>query len=139
MHLIGNGRLCQVNSIVTAQYGITAEYVTLWGTGSPRREFLFVDDLAEACVLLMERHNADEIGEIINVGSGKDIALCDLASIIQKIVGFPGDIKWDTTKPDGMPQKLLDVSRIRELGWHPKVHLEDGIAQSYRWYIQQKI
>jgi len=118
------------------QHGITAEFITLWGTGRPRREFLYVDDLADACLLLMERHNAGEIGETINIGSGTDISLGDLATMIQKIVGFTGNVKWDTTKPDGMPRKLLEISRIRELGWSPKISLEEGIDLTYQWYMQ---
>ncbi len=109
--------------------------ITLWGTGSPYREFLHVDDLADACIFLMENINASDLSPIadffINIGTGKDLTIRELAQLIKNIVGFKGDIVWDTSKPDGTPRKLLDVSRIKELGWQPKISLEEGIRRVY--------
>jgi GDP-L-fucose synthase len=106
--------------------------VTLWGTGSPKREFLHADDLGRACAFLLE-HYDDEVA--INVGVGEDIAIKDLAELIRAIVGFEGDIVWDSTKPDGTPRKLLDVSRITALGWKPDISLEDGVRATYLWFV----
>jgi GDP-L-fucose synthase len=114
--------------------GITAEYVVLWGSGEPYREFLYVEDLADACIFVMKEYNYEDIGEFINIGSGEDIKIKDLAEIIKKIVGYKGEIKFDTSKPDGTPRKLLDVSKIKSLGWRPKVELEKGIRLTYEWY-----
>jgi GDP-L-fucose synthase len=100
--------------------------VTIWGTGTPRREFLHVDDLADACVFLMK--NYDE-SEIINIGVGKDITIRELAELIRDIVGFQGSIQYDSSKPDGTPRKLLDVSRLRSLGWQPKISLREGMEK----------
>ena len=105
--------------------------VTIWGTGTPRREFLHVDDLASACLFLMERYDGEDI---VNVGWGRDISIGELADLIQRIVAFEGDISYDATKPDGTPRKLLDTTRMTELGWTPSVRLEDGIESTYRWY-----
>ena len=105
--------------------------VTLWGTGTPRREFLHVDDLADACVYLMNHYDEPEI---INIGVGKDISIRELAELIQKIVGFQGEIIWDTDKPDGTPRKLLDVTRLGQLGWQARITLEAGLAKTYQWY-----
>lgn len=105
--------------------------VTLWGTGKAKREFLHVDDLADACVFLMNKHNGSQI---INIGSGEDISIKNLAETIKKIVGFNGKIVWDTTKPDGTPRKLLNVDRLHGLGWHHKIDLENGLKSTYRWY-----
>lgn len=105
--------------------------VTLWGTGTPKREFLHVNDLAEACIFLMNRY--DRPG-IINIGTGEDLTIKDLAELTQKVVGYDGKIIWDTTKPDGTPQKLLDVSKINALGWQHKVELTDGINSTYEWF-----
>jgi GDP-L-fucose synthase len=102
-----------------------AESITLWGTGSARREFLFADDLADACLFLVENHRSPEI---INVGSGVDNTIAEIAQRISDLVGYQGIVKWDTTKPDGMPQKLLDVSFLRQLGWRHKVELDQGLA-----------
>jgi GDP-L-fucose synthase len=110
--------------------------VTLWGTGSPFREFLYVDDLADACVFLMERYGAPEIGEFVNIGTGSDLTITELAEMIAEIVGFRGKIVWDTAKPDGAPRKLLDVSRMKSLGWGPKTGLEEGIRRTYAWYLK---
>ncbi len=105
--------------------------VALWGTGAPKREFLHVDDLAEACLFLMDKYNDSEI---INVGTGEDITIKDLAEVTKNIIGYKGKIVWDTSKPDGMPQKLLDVSKIKTLGWKHKIKLENGVKTTYEWY-----
>jgi len=105
--------------------------VTLWGSGSPKREFLHSDDLGRACLFLLENYDGDVA---INVGVGEDIPIKELAEIIQGIVDFQGEIVWDNTKPDGTPRKLLDVSRITALGWKPEIKLEQGIRSTYGWY-----
>ncbi len=106
--------------------------VTLWGTGSPRREFLYAEDVARAIVYFMENVDATDISDtFINVGSGTDVSIKELAELIRKIIGFTGRIEWDTTQPDGMPQKLMDSSRLNKFDWHPTVSLEDGIRRSY--------
>ncbi len=116
--------------------------VQLWGTGKPKREFLFVNDLAEAIVFLLEKIDAKQLydGGIshLNIGTGKDVNIAELAKLIKKIVGFEGDIVYDTSKPDGTPRKLLDVSRIHKLGWHHKIELEKGISMTYDWYLKNK-
>ena len=106
--------------------------LVVWGTGKPRREFLHVDDLASACLLLLEKYDSPEI---INVGCGEDISIVELAELICEIVGFDGQLAWDTTKPDGTPRKLLDVSKIRALGWRPAIRLRDGIKGTYDWFV----
>jgi GDP-L-fucose synthase len=108
--------------------------VTLWGTGSPKREFLHADDLGRACLFLLENYDDDVA---INVGFGQDIAIAELAELIKSIVGFDGKIEWDSSKPDGTPRKLLDVSRMKNLGWSPTISLEDGIARTYKWYLSE--
>jgi len=112
--------------------------VIVWGTGAPRREFLYVDDMADACVYLMENYNAADIGEFVNIGVGEDVTIRELAELIKDIVRYSGEIVYDTTKPDGTPQKLLDVSRLQELGWKAKISLRDGIKQAYEWYASKK-
>jgi GDP-L-fucose synthase len=102
--------------------------VTVWGTGTPKREFLHADDMADACVYLMQHY--DEEG-LVNIGTGKDISIADLASLIKDIVGYQGTIGFDTTKPDGTPRKLLDVSKLHSLGWRARIGLEEGIRQVY--------
>lgn len=106
--------------------------VVVWGTGNPRREFLHVDDLADAALFLMERYDSEEI---INVGVGEDISIRELAGLIAEVVGFEGEIVYDTTKPDGTPRKLLDVSRLFAMGWRPKISLREGLASTYRWFL----
>jgi GDP-L-fucose synthase len=108
--------------------------VTVWGTGSPRREFLHVDDLADACVFLVQNYSSDEI---INVGWGRDISIAELAETVRDIVGFEGEIVYDRTKPDGTPRKLLDTSRLTALGWRPAISLDDGIAATYEWFCSR--
>ena len=109
-----------------------ARKLVVWGTGEPRREFLHVDDLAAACVLLLEKY---DLPEIINVGCGEDVTIRELAELICNVVGFDGELVWDKTKPDGTPQKLLDVTKIRALGWAPTIPLRKGIAQTYDWLL----
>lgn len=111
--------------------------VIVWGTGTPKREFMHVDDMADACVYLMEKRDAKDIGEFVNIGVGKDLTIRELAELIQDIVGYGGKIVYDTTKPDGTPQKLLDVSRLNSLGWKARISLRDGILQSYEWYVSK--
>ena len=113
--------------------------VMIWGTGSPRREFLHVDDMADACVYLMQNFGAADVGEFVNIGVGEDIAIRELAELICGVVGFEGEIGYDASKPDGTPQKLLDVSRIAGLGWKAKVELRDGIEGVYGWYVEQEM
>jgi len=118
-----------------ASIGVRAEKVTLWGTGSPYREFLYADDLAEACVYLMQKYSASEIGEFVNIGYGSDLTIKELATIASSTVGFPGSIQFDSSKPDGTPRKLLDSARINKLGWEPRISLADGIKREYDWYL----
>jgi GDP-L-fucose synthase len=108
-----------------------APSVTIWGTGTPRREFLHVDDLADACVHLMGVHDGNDL---VNVGCGEDVAIGDLARLVAEIVGYPGEIAFDRSKPDGTPRKLLDVRRLAALGWSAKIPLRDGIAETYQWF-----
>lgn len=105
--------------------------VTLWGSGTPKREFLHADDLGRACVYLLEKYNDDVA---INVGVGEDVSIKDLAELIKETVGFSGSIEWDSSKPDGTPRKLLDVSRITALGWMGQISLKEGISSTYEWY-----
>lgn len=107
--------------------------VIIWGTGKPRREFLYVDDLADACIFLMNNYND---GEITNIGMGKDISIFELAEMIKNTVEFKGEIVNDTTKPDGTPQKLLDVSKLNNLGWYHKTSLEEGLKKTYNWFLE---
>ena len=109
--------------------------VDIWGSGSPRREFLHVDDLADACLFLM---NSYDSSEIVNVGVGEDISIRELAMYLKEIIGFKGELHFDTSKPDGTPQKLMDVSRINSLGWKAKISLRVGIQKTYEWYQAEK-
>jgi GDP-L-fucose synthase len=106
--------------------------VTLWGSGTPRREFLHVDDCARACLFLLEHYDEPEP---VNVGMGEDVSIGELAELVADVVGYTGGIDWDTSKPDGTPRKLLDVSRLVALGWKPEIRLEDGIRSTYQWYV----
>ena len=108
-----------------------APAVTLWGSGAPRREFLHVDDLARACVLLLERYDGPQP---INVGTGEEVTVRELAELVARVVGYAGTLGWDTSKPDGTPRKLLDSSRIGALGWRPEIGLEEGVRATYAWY-----
>ncbi len=112
-----------------------ARDVVVWGTGSPRREFLHVDDLADAVVFLM-RNYSDE--GLVNVGCGEDLTIRELAEAVAKVVGFTGELRFDTSKPDGAPRKLLDVSRINAMGWKAQVPLHEGLARTYRWYVEHE-
>ena len=107
--------------------------VVLWGTGSPKREWLYVDDLADGLLMLLEKYDGREI---VNVGVGEDSTILELAERVKKVVGFLGGIRWDKSKPDGTPRKLLDVTKIRGMGWKPKVSVEDGIAATYDWFLK---
>lgn len=109
--------------------------VTIWGTGTPLREFLYVDDLAQACVMLMEHPDAEGI---YNIGAGKDISIADLAALVARVVGYHGRIVYDTAKPDGTPRKLMDSSRVQALGWRPEVSLVDGITLAYGHFLRER-
>ncbi|WPP48259.1 GDP-L-fucose synthase [Catalinimonas niigatensis] len=111
-----------------------AEYVEIWGTGSPKREFLHVDDLAEACVYLMDNYSEPEL---VNIGTGEDIAIKDLALMIKEIVGFKGELRFDTSKPDGTPRKLMDVSKLHGYGWKHKIGLREGISSVYKKFREE--
>jgi GDP-L-fucose synthase len=108
-----------------------ARELVVWGSGEPRREFLHVDDLAEACLFLLQNY---ESPEVINVGTGRDLTVRELAELICEVVGYQGELAWDASKPDGTPRKLLDVSKIKSLGWQPKIPLREGVAQTYAWF-----
>jgi GDP-L-fucose synthase len=110
-----------------------ARNVTLWGTGAPRREFLHVDDLADAVVFLLENYDDPRT---INVGTGTDVTIKELAELVQRVVGFEGNLVWDADKPDGTPRKLLDVSRLTNLGWTATITLEDGVRSTYAWFLE---
>ncbi|MCZ2473451.1 GDP-L-fucose synthase [Aquirufa ecclesiirivi] len=109
------------------------ESITLWGTGSPKREFLYADDLAKACLYLMENYNESEF---VNIGTGEDVSILELAEMVKKIIGFEGAIHWDTSRPDGTPRKLMDVSKLHQLGWKHEVELLDGIQLAYQDFLQ---
>jgi GDP-L-fucose synthase len=111
-----------------------AASVTVWGTGSPLREFLFADDLADACYFLMQEYN--EAG-LVNIGTGHDLSIKDLALLIKEVVGFTGDLVFDTSKPDGTPRKLLDVSKLHTLGWKHRIALQDGLALAYQDFLKK--
>lgn len=110
-----------------------APEMTLWGSGLPMREFLHADDLAEACLFLMETYNKHEL---INIGTGEDVTIKNLAQLVKEIVGYTGEIVWDTSKPDGTPRKLMDVSKLHGLGWHHKIALKDGIKSAYQDFLK---
>jgi GDP-L-fucose synthase len=109
--------------------------VRLWGTGAPRREFLYVDDMADACLFLMERHDGSRI---VNIGTGTDVTIKELAEKIRRVVGYEGEIAWDADKPDGTPRKLLDVSLLQGMGWRHSVELEEGIEKTYRSFMEKR-
>lgn len=131
---------------VTEQYGISGESVTIWGSGRPYREFLYSEDMADACVFVMENVNFSDLAEgrsevvntHINIGTGTDLTIAALAELIRDVVGFGGHLVFDTTKPDGTPQKLLDVSKLNRLGWQASTTLADGISRMYAWYLGQR-
>lgn len=111
------------------------ELVTVWGTGTPLREFLYVEDLADACRFLMEEYND---AEIVNIGVGQDVSIAELVAIVAEVVGFEGRVEYDTSKPDGTPRKLVDVSRLNNLGWQAKTSLREGIAKTYEWFLEHQ-
>jgi GDP-L-fucose synthase len=111
-------------------------FVDVWGTGTPKREFLYSDDLADACIYLMNNYDGNEI---VNIGVGEDIEIRELAQLIRKIVGYQGDIKFDTSKPDGTPRKLVDVTKLNNLGWKAKTSLDIGIKSAYQWYLDNQV
>jgi GDP-L-fucose synthase len=113
--------------------------VTLWGSGSPRREFLHVDDLAQGCLHLLRHVHAGQVpGDLVNLGCGSDVTIAELAALVQRTVGHQGEIIWDRSKPDGTPRKLMDVGRAHALGWRAAIALEQGVAETYRWFRQQQ-
>lgn len=107
--------------------------VMLWGTGTPLREYMFVDDCAEACVMLMEKYSSSDV---INIGIGEDKTVSEIAEVVKRVVGYNGNLVFDATKPDGMHRKLMDVTKINSLGWHAKTNLEDGVRKTYQWYLE---
>ncbi len=113
--------------------------VKLWGTGNPKREFLHVDDLADACLFLLEKCDAGTFpGDLVNIGYGEDISIAELAQMVQQTIGHTGEIIWDDGKPDGTPRKLQDVSRLFKLGWKPRISLQDGVTATYQWFQHHK-
>ena len=113
--------------------------VSVWGSGTPRREFLYGDDMADACVFLMENRDAKDTGEFVNIGVGEDITIRELAERVAKVVGFQGDLVFDSSKPDGTPQKLLDVTHLNKLGWRAKTDLDEGIGMAYQDFLQRAL
>ncbi|MBR1151559.1 NAD-dependent epimerase/dehydratase family protein, partial [Bradyrhizobium sp. JYMT SZCCT0428] len=111
-----------------------ARNIVVWGTGTPRREFLYVDDLADACIHLMKTYCS---GELVNIGLGDDITIAEFARLVAATVGYTGEISYDTSRPDGTPRKLLDVSRLAKLGWRAKTRLEDGLKLAYQAYLSE--
>ncbi|BAN35178.1 NAD-dependent epimerase/dehydratase [Sulfuricella denitrificans skB26] len=111
--------------------------VSVWGSGTPRREFLYGDDMADACVFLMENRNANDTGEFVNIGVGEDITIRELAERVAKVVGFHGELVFDSSKPDGTPQKLLDVTHLNKLGWRAKTAMDEGIGKAYQDFMRR--
>jgi GDP-L-fucose synthase len=112
----------------------------VWGTGTPRREFLHVDDMAAATCFVMEHYDGGEpLGNLLNLGTGEDLTIAELAGLVARIVGYGGQIRFDPSRPDGTPRKLLDVSRIHSLGWRARISLDEGIASTYQWYCANAI
>ena len=110
-----------------------AKEVVVWGSGEPLREFLYSEDMADACIYLMETYEGDDF---FNIGTGKEITIKGLAELIKEVVGYEGEIVWDITKPDGTPRKLLDVSKLEKAGWKYKMEVKDGIIEAYKWFIE---
>jgi len=106
-------------------------FVEIWGSGTPRREFIYADDLADACIFAMQRHDA---AEPLNLGSGEDVSIADLAQLIKEVVGYQGELRFDSSKPDGMPFKALDSTALRTMGWTPCWNLRRGLEETYRWF-----
>lgn len=109
--------------------------VTAWGTGSPKREFLYVDDLADACIFLMQNYSDSDI---VNIGTGEDISIRELTELVASVVGYTGEIEWDTSRPDGTPRKLLDVSKLHNLGWKHTTSLREGVHNTYKWFLEKE-
>lgn len=107
--------------------------MVVWGSGTPLREFLHVDDLADAIIFLLEKYSGLEH---VNVGSGKEVTIKELAELVKDVVGYEGEIIWDSSKPDGTPRKLMDSSKLANLGWEPKISLKDGLTNTYNWYLE---
>lgn len=116
-----------------------SDAVTIWGSGTPLREFLHVDDLADACVHLMEHHSAEEIDTFVNIGTGKEISIQELAEQLCSIIGFEGKLVYDSTKPDGTPRKITDVTRLEQLGWRYNIELKEGVRGTYQWYLEHVV
>lgn len=110
--------------------------VTIWGTGTPLREFLHADDLADACIYLMENCTADDIGEFVNISTGKEVSIKELAVLLCDTIGFEGELLFDKSKPDGTPRKLTDVTKLHQLGWHHQIELKEGVQDAYQWYLE---
>ncbi len=115
-----------------------AAEVVVWGSGRPRREFLHSDDLADACVFLMERYSAAQVGELVNIGTGRDMPIAELADLVAQVVGFRGRLVLDSSKPDGTPRKVLDVSKLTALGWQARISLREGIQSTYRAFLEER-
>lgn len=113
-----------------------SEYVEVWGTGTPKREFLYSDDLADACLFLMNNYEGNEI---VNIGVGDDLPIKELANLVKKVTGFQGELKFDTSKPDGTPRKLVDVTKINALGWKATTSLEEGLQKAYNWFLENEL
>jgi GDP-L-fucose synthase len=110
--------------------------VIVWGTGNPRREFMYVDDMADACVFLMENYSYQDVGELVNIGTGDDCTIREIAEMIKEVVGYKGALEFDTSKPDGTPQKLLDLSLLHRLGWKHRTSLQEGLTKTYRDFLE---
>ncbi|MCD7973890.1 MAG: GDP-L-fucose synthase [Candidatus Azobacteroides sp.] len=124
---------------ILSKYGISGKNVTLWGTGAPLREFLNVEDMADACVFMLQNYNApDTFPAHVNIGFGEDLSIKELAEIVKNIVGYDGEIIWDRTKPDGTPRKLMDSSKLYSLGWKPQISLPEGISDVFKNYLEYK-
>ncbi len=137
--LLQNNDSSQQISNYLVKIGIYPEKIVLWGSGSPSREFLHANDLADACIFLMQSYNTHDIGEFVNIGTGKELKIKELAEIVQEIVGFEGEIEWDTSMPDGTPRKLLSSEKINKLGWRAKTDFKEGLKSVYKNYISKNL
>lgn len=131
---IREANLPEVGGSERSERSSNGSFVTIWGSGTPRREFLHVDDLADACLFIMKHYDENEM---INIGVGKDITISELSELIKQIVEFKGEIRYDDSKPDGTQRKLLDVSRLNSLGWRSRISLREGIENTYTWYVKE--
>jgi GDP-L-fucose synthase len=131
---IREANLPEVGGSERSERSSNGSFVTIWGSGTPRREFLHVDDLADACLFIMKHYDENEM---INIGVGKDITISELSELIKQIVEFKGEIRYDDSKPDGTQRKLLDVSRLNSLGWRSRISLREGIENTYKWYVKE--